>query len=512
LTAVVQSDDHAPAAMSRPHAQRSRARSILIRYSAKLTAAYALSLVEVIAIGAALFGRVTGSDSAQFTTGNAVSAAAVVSAGGVVVALASVLNLAPTVRWFAAGRQPTPRQRRSARRIINRQSAILAGTWVGVGALYLVINLDAAMVLSLPTCLAALFAATAAVATGVLFTQRAHRPFAAAGTCAEDSPSRLPSLLTRLTAMWTLCSAAPCAVIVMLIFINQSTQSTRIPVLVVSLVAVLLGVRALVLVARSISDPVREVVAAMKDIQQGRIDTSVDVYEQSEIGDLQAGFNQMAGGLRERARLGELFGRHVGVDVARRAIKDQGQISLDGEVHYAAILFVDMVDSTRLAAANSPEVVAAVLNDFFRIVVDAVDANDGFINKFQGDAALAVFGVPVPIASAATAALKTARKLRDDLQGLSLAGFGIGISAGQVFAGNIGSESRYEYTVIGDVVNEAARLAEVAKSDDQRVVAAGGALDDADSAERRHWTAQGSTVLRGRAKATDLFAPTPCDQ
>ncbi len=90
-----------------------------------------------------------------------------------------------------------------------------------------------------------------------------------------------------------------------------------------------------------------------------------------------------------------------------------------------------------------------MLNDFFQIVVAAVDERHGLINKFQGDAALAVFGAPLRIADPASAALSTARALAAELRRLPV-DFGIGVSAGPVFAGNIGAENRYEYTVVGD--------------------------------------------------------------
>ena len=147
-----------------------------------------------------------------------------------------------------------------------------------------------------------------------------------------------------------------------------------------------------------------------------------------------------------------------------------------------------------------------MLNDFFRIVASAVDADEGMINKFQGDAALAVFGAPLHTSGAASAALATARTLGDELRQLPVE-FGIGVSAGSVFAGNIGAENRYEYTVIGDAVNEAARLADVAKTSDRRILCSSAAVERADTAERRHWTSQGSRVLRGRSEATHISTP-----
>jgi class 3 adenylate cyclase len=230
----------------------------------------------------------------------------------------------------------------------------------------------------------------------------------------------------------------------------------------------------------------------------------IDVYERSELGHLQTGFNRMVAGLRERDRLRDLFGRHVGEEVVRRAVEESESVS--GDEREVAILFVDLVGSTQLATTREPHEVAAVLNDFFRIVVDEVDARRGLINKFQGDAALAVFGAPLRTADPASAALATARALGAELPRLRV-DFGIGVSAGPVFAGNIGAENRYEYTVVGDAVNEAARLADRAKDFDGRVLCSGAALDRADAVERRCWSSFGSEVLRGRSQHTHISAP-----
>jgi class 3 adenylate cyclase len=117
-----------------------------------------------------------------------------------------------------------------------------------------------------------------------------------------------------------------------------------------------------------------------------------------------------------------------------------------------------------------------------------------------------VFGAPLQIDDPATAALATARALGDELR-LLLVDFGIGVSAGPVFAGNIGAENRYEYTVVGDAVNEAARLADRAKDFKSRVLCSGAAIERADEAERRCWKLQGSEMLRGRSRLTQISAP-----
>ncbi len=140
-------------------------------------------------------------------------------------------------------------------------------------------------------------------------------------------------------------------------------------------------------------------------------------------------------------------------------------------------------------------------------MVAAVDEQHGLINKFQGDAALAVVGAPLRITDPACAALSTARKLALQLRQLPV-DFGIGVSAGPVFAGNIGAENRYEYTVIGDPVNEAARLADCAKEFDSRALCSGAAIARAESAELQCWALRGQTTLRGRSDTTDIYVPS----
>jgi class 3 adenylate cyclase len=106
----------------------------------------------------------------------------------------------------------------------------------------------------------------------------------------------------------------------------------------------------------------------------------------------------------------------------------------------------------------------------------------------------------------ASCASRTAWALAADLRRLPV-DFGIGVSAGPVFAGNIGAENRYEYTVVGDAVNEAARLADRAKDFEERVLCSAAAIDRADEAERRSWSVQGSEMLRGRSRLTQISAP-----
>jgi class 3 adenylate cyclase len=486
-----------------------------MQYAARLALAQFLACVASTAIVIPLGGMTLGGARRYFTEQNVIAAVVLVLLGTAAVAVGGVVNITGTLRWFVPGREPSPDQRRAAMRVVGRQSAILSATWAVSGAIVVLLNLGAGAAIAVPTLIGVVLGAAAAVGTGLLLTQGALRPILAATTQGSEGWVRVPSVLARLVGMWTLGTALPSGVIAALILIRANgwiiakNASVEIPVLVVTAAAVLLGLPIMILTSRSISDPVGEVVDAMTEVEQGRLDTQIGVYERSEIGRLQSGFNQMVAGLAERERLRDLFGRHVGANVARRAIEEGA--SLSGDVQEAAILFIDLVGSTQLAATRPPRQVATVLNDFFRIVVNAVDERDGMINKFEGDAALAVFGAPLRTSGAASAALATARSLGDQLRELPEVDFGIGVSAGHVFAGNIGAENRYEYTVIGDAVNEAARLADLAKTSDRRILSSAAAIERADPTERQYWASRGSEVLRGRSDATHISAPVDDD-
>jgi len=149
-----------------------------------------------------------------------------------------------------------------------------------------------------------------------------------------------------------------------------------------------------------------------------------------------------------------------------------------------------------------------MLNEFFRVVVETVKKHGGFVNKFQGDAALCIFGAPIEHPDASGAALAASRELHDELVGvLGQTDFGIGVSAGRAIAGHIGAQARFEYTVIGDPVNEAARLTELAKIEGGHVLASAIAVSGALDAEALCWNVGEIVELRGRRAPTQLARP-----
>jgi adenylate cyclase len=192
--------------------------------------------------------------------------------------------------------------------------------------------------------------------------------------------------------------------------------------------------------------------------------------------------------------------------VARRALERGTE--LGGQERDVAVLFVDLVGSTHLASTIPAAEVVNLLNEFFRVVVDTVNRHGGFVNKFQGDEALCIFGAPIEHPDACGAALAASRELHDDL--ISVLGeteFGIGVSAGRAIAGHIGAQARFEYTVIGDPVNEAARLTELAKLEPGHVLASAIAVSGALDAEALCWDVGEIVELRGRTAPTQLARP-----
>jgi adenylate cyclase len=265
-------------------------------------------------------------------------------------------------------------------------------------------------------------------------------------------------------------------------------------------VAVLVGGLATLLTARAVGQPLRDLRKAVTKIGRGDYDVSVLVDDAGEIGLLQEGVNSMAAGLAEREQLRDLFGRHVGTEVAQRALSTG--VSLAGEEREIAALFVDIAGSTSLVRRTGAEEMVGLLNRFFAIVVETIESEGGLVNKFEGDAALCVFGAPAERDDPAGAALRSARRICDAVAETGEVDVGVGVAAGTAWAGQVGAASRLEYTVIGDPVNEAARLTELAKDHDGRAIASEAAVLAAAGDEREQWVRDVEVELRGRGEKT----------
>ncbi|MBX7056649.1 MAG: HAMP domain-containing protein [Leptospirales bacterium] len=214
----------------------------------------------------------------------------------------------------------------------------------------------------------------------------------------------------------------------------------------------------------------RELRAATDAIRSGVYDIRVSVVSRDELGDLGESVNEMAAGLAEKETLRDAFGKMV--DPAVRDLALSGALKLGGELREATVLFCDLRGFTTLSEAIPPQALVQLLNRYFERMSLAIHEQGGMINKYVGDAILAVFGPPGDQPHAASRALRAARAMRRELEALNaelraeqsgVLDNGIGIHSGMVVAGNIGSSFRMEYTVIGDVVNVASRLESATK-------------------------------------------------
>lgn len=338
--------------------------------------------------------------------------------------------------------------------------------------------------------------------TSYLSAEFALRPVAAEALAAGQPPRRLaPGIMGRTMVVWLLSSGVPMlgiglAAMFSLILGNLTKTQLEVAIVISVSLSLLVGFLLMWTLAWLTSTPVRVVRAALRRVEEGDLDASVVVFDGTELGELQRGFNSMVAGLREREQVRDLFGKHVGRDVA--AMAEMQRPELGGEERHVVAMFIDVVGSTKLVTSKPPMEVVDLLNRFFTVIVEEVDRHGGLVNKFEGDATLAIFGAPVALLNPESAALSAARTIARRLEReVPECPARIGLAAGQVVAGNVGAKERFEYTVIGEPVNEAARLSELARSESSRVLASAATVDAATENEQRFWRSRRPVRLRG---------------
>lgn len=418
----------------------------------------------------------------------------------------------PIADWLDSGGPASDDIVKRVLRSPIQQALISGATWMVGGLAFGILNSFYSPMLGLIVGCGIALGGITTCGVMYLLTEKALHPItvrALRGTAPREPA--LPGVDARVLITFAVTTAGPLLVmaglgVVVLIHGGVTTTKLALTEAVLAGVALGSGVLSMKLIARSLAHSLRSMRDAVARVETGDLSTDVAVDDGSEVGVLQAGFNRMVAGLREREQLRDLFGRHVGEDVASSAIERDGV--LGGELRQAAVMFVDVIGSTSLAAERAPDDVVLLLNRFFGLVVDVVREHNGWVNKFEGDGCMCVFGAPDQMEDPAGCALAAAReldtRLRRELPELDA---GIGVSAGTVVAGNVGSAERYEYTLIGDPVNEASRLTQLAKETPARILASAATLARARDTERASWRADGEATLRGRPRPTKLVIP-----
>lgn len=203
----------------------------------------------------------------------------------------------------------------------------------------------------------------------------------------------------------------------------------------------------------------------------------------------------------ERELLLDSFSRYVSRDVVHRLLA-RGAVELTGERRVVTVLFADIRGFTGLAERLRPEVLHHLLNRYFRVMIGAVTEHGGLVDKFVGDKVMAIFGHGPSTDQGANAAVQAALALHAGLLEMAESEpmvVGIGINTGEVVLGNVGSEQRMEFTAIGDAVNVADRLQNLAR--DGEILVGPGTRERIE----RPMKAWGAQPLRGRQRSIEVF-------
>ena len=231
-----------------------------------------------------------------------------------------------------------------------------------------------------------------------------------------------------------------------------------IAVIAVSLIAV-------VLLARSVTRPILDLALRVRRIEAGDYGQAVQVSGEDEIGQLAGSVNNMAKGLAEKEKVRDLLGKVVSHEIAEELLSKT--IALGGEERIVTVLFSDIKGFTSLCENMAPEAVLTLLNRYLSEITEVIEANRGVVDKYTGDSVMALFGAPLNRPNDAQNAIATVLSIQSTIATLNATnratgmleiGAGIGVHTGLVVAGNLGSQNRLNYTVIGDSVNLSARL------------------------------------------------------
>ncbi|MGI9020657.1 MAG: adenylate/guanylate cyclase domain-containing protein [Solirubrobacterales bacterium] len=436
---------------------------------------------------------------------------------GVIGYLVGRRGFRPAGLWLTEKRPPTGVETRFVLGLPWRAAALVATGWLAGAILFGVITAThhpAIYVAGLVV--GVLLAGLTTMAVTFLTIERALRPvfaLALAGEAPAEQASASPAVLgtgARLLVSWALGSGiALLAIALAFLGRGEATGDELLgPVLFLVAAGLFAGGVLITAAARSLSEPVDRVRAAIARVEEGSFEEEVVVDDGGEIGFLQAGFNRMVAGLRERERIREAFGTYVDREVADHILREG--TSLAGEEVEVTMLFLDIRGFTSYAESlRAPEVVAT-LNRLFERIVPIVHRHGGHVDKYVGDGLLAVFGAPRRQADhadqALAAALEIAAAVEDEFgQELSV---GIGLNSGPVVSGNLGGAGRLEFSVIGDAVNVAARVESATRQTGDRVLVAARTRELLEGEEIAFVERPGLT-LKGKAKPVAIYAPVP---
>ncbi len=266
------------------------------------------------------------------------------------------------------------------------------------------------------------------------------------------------------------------------------------------------------IISRSITEPIKNLNDSVAAIGSGDFSARATTQRDDEIGMLSQAVNLMAEGLEEKEKVRNLLGRVVSNEVAEELLRKD--IELGGEEKEVSILFSDIRNFTALSEDMRPSDVLNLLNRYFTRITNIIEAHQGVVDKYIGDEVMAVFGAPIENTEHASQAVAAATEMLLALDqfnaeikqelGIQLE-IGIGVNTGTAVAGNIGSESRMNYTLLGDTVNTASRLEGLTKQFKVPLIVS---QATANAVPKLKWHALGEAEIRGKSTKVNVFTVT----
>lgn len=254
--------------------------------------------------------------------------------------------------------------------------------------------------------------------------------------------------------------------------LTESLHQTISAITAATVFMILLGIITAYFVGKRLTRPIYDLMDASRAIHDGDYAYRISEQRNDEIGYLIDAFNNMASGMLEKSQVENAFSRFVSPKVAKQIMDNLDGVSLGGKHVQATALFADIVGFTSLSEKLPANEIATMLNEYFRYINMASKIYHGTVDKYMGDCAMIVFGAPEEDPEHKFNAVQCAIMIQRLVDRLNMSRiqqnkvaihFRIGINSGEMLAGNMGSDDRMQYTVVGEAVNLAARLHSVAE-------------------------------------------------
>jgi len=290
-------------------------------------------------------------------------------------------------------------------------------------------------------------------------------------------------------------------------FIDRQIRREGLNVIILSFFIVLLGVIIAIQIGVSFSRPIAQLLLATHEIGKGNFQHRISEIRKDEFGDLAAAFNYMSKELWKKLKMQKSFGSYVSPEILKMIMAHPEEDWLKGRRMSVSLLFTDIRGFTAFSENNEPEEVVEAVNRYFEIATRHIIANGGYVDKFIGDAVLGVFGAPVARLDHAQRAVLAAVAMQKEFREKAKVGnplldrVGIGINSGEAVAGDLGSDVKREYSVIGDCVNIASRLNSLAAAG--QIIISGSTRSKAEEAIISR--PMGSVMVKGKALGIETF-------